>query len=143
MIYLAAPLFNPGERELNSRLKKLIRFPVYLPQQDGLLLADLIAAGTSVDAAVSAIFQADIAALHESKLLVAVLNGPLVDSGVAFEIGYFHSLGRPVVGFHTDVRVELRVGFNPMISAALSALATDEDELLEAIDKWYPAKLNI
>ncbi len=138
MIYLAAPLFNPLEREFNARLKNLIQYPVYLPQDDGLLVADLISSGVNPEEAVTSIFTADIRALNESNLLVAVLNGPHVDSGVAFEIGYFRALGKRIIGFHTDVRSELRIGFNPMIAAALDDIAGNEVQLLAAIEKWHP-----
>jgi nucleoside 2-deoxyribosyltransferase len=125
------------EREFNSRLKKMIKYPVYLPQEDGLLLADLIASGIHPLQASVTIFDEDIEALNRSELLVAVLNGPHVDSGVAFEIGYFNALRRPVLGLHTDTRSELKTGFNPMISVSLYNLAQSEQELLTMIDDWY------
>jgi nucleoside 2-deoxyribosyltransferase len=34
----------------------------------------------------------------------AVLDGPDVDSGTAAEIGYAAALGRPVVGWRSDIR---------------------------------------
>lgn len=37
--------------------------------------------------------------------VLAVLDGPDVDSGTAAEIGYAAALGRPVVGLRTDLRV--------------------------------------
>jgi nucleoside 2-deoxyribosyltransferase len=138
MIYLAAPLFNPIEREFNTRLKNAIRYPVYLPQEDGLLLTDLLSRGVDTAEAIRTIFAADLVALNSSRMLVAILNGPHVDSGVAFEIGYFRSLSRPIIGFHTDARSELPIGFNPMIAGALEEVAAGEDELILAIEKLYP-----
>ena len=36
--------------------------------------------------------------------VLAVLDGPDVDSGTASEIGYAAALGKPVVGYRTDLR---------------------------------------
>ena len=57
-LYLAAPLFNPAEREHNLRIRDILepRFAVYLPQIDGALLPNLISNGTSPDVAARRIF---------------------------------------------------------------------------------------
>lgn len=141
MIYLASPLFNPIEREFNLRLKRLIRLPVYVPQEDGLLLVDVVAAGADPLVAAHKIYKEDIEALKRSSLLIAVLNGPHVDSGVAFEIGYFAALGKPVLGFHNDSRSELRTGFNPMIESALCDLVASEDELVAKVSQLCAASI--
>ena len=142
MIYLVAPLFNSRERAFNERLKRLMPFPTYLPQEDGKLISDLLERGSSVDAASREIYQNDIRALHESKVLVAVLDGAHVDSGVAFEVGYFCALGKPIVGLHTDMRSELPFGHNPMLMGALDVLVHRDDEIVPAL-KTILTKLNL
>lgn len=140
MIYIAAPLFNSRERDYNLRLKQIIEYPVYLPQEDGELITALIKSGMSIDSAIRTIHQNDVRALNECALMVAVLDGAHVDSGVAFEIGYFYALGKPIVGFHTDNRSELPFGHNPMIVGALSSLVRGESDLVIAIAKILDQK---
>ena len=43
-------------------------------------------------------------AIHQSDLVVAVLDGTDVDSGTAAEIGFAAALGRPIFGLRTDFR---------------------------------------
>jgi nucleoside 2-deoxyribosyltransferase len=133
MIYIAAPLFNPSERALNTRLRSIIPYPTYLPQEDGGLLTDLLATGGDFQSAVRTVFQNDLKALNRCDTMVAVLDGPHVDSGVAFEIGHFHALNKPIVGFHTDRRSELPTGLNPMLVGSISVIATSESELIAAL----------
>ena len=132
MIYIAAPLFNSRERDYNLRLKGIIDYPTYLPQEDGELITALIEGGMPIESAIRTIHQND-RALRECELMVAVLDGAHVDSGVAFEIGYFSALEKPVIGLHTDSRSELPFGHNPMIAGALSILLRDETDLISTI----------
>jgi len=44
-------------------------------------------------------------AIGRSDLLVAVLDGPDVDSGTAAEIGFAAALGKPIVGYRNDLRL--------------------------------------
>ena len=46
--------------------------------------------------------------LQDSDVLIAVLDGVEIDSGVAAEIGAFSMLNRPIVGVLTDVRQQGR-----------------------------------
>src|ERR1700723_1954254 len=95
--YLAAPLFNPRERAFNASLADTLSFccDVFLPQRDGLLLADLLGDGVPKDVAETRIFERDCLALSECELLIAVLDGAHIDEGVAFEIGFAHGRGCP------------------------------------------------
>lgn len=43
-------------------------------------------------------------AITAAAALLAVLDGPDVDSGTAAEVGYAAGLGKPVVGLRTDLR---------------------------------------
>lgn len=65
--------------------------------------------------------------------MVAILNGPDVDAGTAFEIGYFKAFNKPIVALSTDVRSFTRYGHNPMIEIPCTHLApifTSEDSLM-------------
>jgi nucleoside 2-deoxyribosyltransferase len=44
-------------------------------------------------------------AIEECQGMIAVLDGPDVDSGTAAEIGYAAALGKPVVGYRGDFRL--------------------------------------
>ena len=132
-IYLAAPLFTPRERSFNAELKELLteNFDVYLPQVDGLLLADLVRRGVNIVDAEKLVFDADIASMKEVDLLLALLDGANVDEGVAFEIGFVYSLGKPCIGLQTDIRRQLPTGNNPMIGRSMSHIFLNVDELLD------------
>jgi nucleoside 2-deoxyribosyltransferase len=134
MIYIAAPLFNPRERAFNLKLKAIIGRSVYLPQEDGELMENLIRRGETVEYAADLVYKNDLRALHASEAMVAVLDGAHLDSGVAFEIGFFNALGKPVVGLHTDSRSELSSGHNPMIAGALYCVVRDESKLPDIIE---------
>lgn len=131
-LYLASPLFTPRERDFNVELKESLRsaFDVYLPQEDGLLLADLVKQGIDVPVAEKMVFDADIASMSEVDALLAVLDGATVDEGVAFEIGYVHALGKTCVALQTDIRRQLPTGNNPMIGCSISQYFEDVDSLI-------------
>lgn len=133
MIYLAAPLFNEFERKRNLALARgLENFEqVFLPQRDGSLLVDAVRAGRPVDAAEAEVFQRDISALDNSLLVVALLDGAVVDEGVAFELGYAFGQGISCVGLQTDSRRQLPTGNNPMIGRCLAEIFASEGALID------------
>ncbi len=133
--YLAAPLFNRRERGFNEELAAgLERYcDVFLPQRDGLLLAELLRDGVPLEAAETRIFERDRSALLGCDLLVAVLDGAHIDEGVAFEIGFAHARGADCIGLQSDVRRALPSGNNPMIGRSLSAVFDDMDDLLDHV----------
>lgn len=131
-VYLAAPLFNERERRFNAELADALEryCAVFLPQRDGLLLADLLRQGVPVEVAETRIFERDRTALTTCELLVAVLDGAHVDEGVAFEIGFAHASGADCLGLQTDARRALPSGNNPMLAQSLSAVFSDPADLL-------------
>ncbi|MFJ6211182.1 nucleoside 2-deoxyribosyltransferase [Lysinibacillus sp. NPDC092081] len=105
--YLANGLFSLGDRLVNEQLAAAIREAVpgielYVPQEN-----DAINDKTSYADSL-AIAQADLEMLQNSDVLVAVLDGVEIDSGVAAEIGAFAMLNQPIVGVFTDVRQQGR-----------------------------------
>ncbi len=44
------------------------------------------------------------ASIQEADILVAVLEGQEVDSGVAAEVGYAYGIGKKVIGYRSDLR---------------------------------------
>lgn len=105
--YLANGLFSLGDRIVNEQLAVAIRdaissIELYVPQEND-AINDKTAYADSL-----AIAQADLEMLQKSDVLVAVLDGVEIDSGVAAEIGAFAMLNRPIIGVFTDVRQQGR-----------------------------------
>ncbi len=42
--------------------------------------------------------------IKQCEILVAVLDGPDVDSGTASEVGYAYGLGKKIIGLRSDIR---------------------------------------
>jgi len=99
-IFLAAPIFSLAEREFNSKLAEELRkrgHDVFLAQELGIL-------DTPSEDVKRKLFEEDLKALDGSDVVVAVLDGMEVDSGVAFELGYAYARGKKIVGVRTDHR---------------------------------------
>lgn len=134
-IYLAAPLFNEAELSYNLNLKKLLEptFNVFLPQEDGLLLRDITTKNVPHDVAEKKVFDADIIAMNNSDIILAILNGAHIDEGVAFELGYCFAIGKRCIGLKEDVRQALPTGNNPMINKSCEKIFDNKASLLSWI----------
>ena len=134
LLYLASPLFSASERVLNEEIVTALEkwCDVFLPQRDGKLIPKLVERGISPGEAYKDVFDLDIHALNACDALVVNLDGRSVDEGAAFELGYAYALGKMCVGFHTDVRVLLPWGLNPMVVMPLAQIFDRLDEL----EKW-------
>ena len=91
------------ERFYNDYLVKKIRemYPdlaVYVPQEQG----DINNKESYADSTMIAKYDTD--ALLNSQLMLAVLDGPIIDVGVASEIGVAYQAGIPILGLFTDSR---------------------------------------
>lgn len=126
-IYLASPLFNDYERKSNRMIRDMLmdKFNVFLPQEDGLLLHELIDKGMKISDAEQLVYQADITAMKECDILIAVLDGANIDEGVSFELGYCKALNKICIGLQTDVRRQLPTGNNPMIGCSCDEIFSD------------------
>lgn len=102
-IYFASPLFSNMEKNYNEYLVKEIRqtYPdvtVYLPQEQ----MEINDKESYADSKMIATY--DTNALLESQLMIAVLDGPSIDVGVASEIGIAYQANIPILGLFTDSR---------------------------------------
>ena len=97
-VYVASPLgFTEAGREFSrARLLPLVRAAGHEPV-DPWALADDQAADADIGAL-------NRGALDESDMVLAVLDGPDVDSGTAAEIGYAFARGKRIVGYRSDLR---------------------------------------
>lgn len=126
------------EREWNAWLRDLLTnvCDVYLPQEDGALLVDLVAQGMPAEQAKNLIFERDIEAIERCDILLLIMDGRSIDEGASFELGYAFSRGKICIGLKTDVRSLLPIGDNPMIESALRAIFRDVSEIFQ----WLEAK---
>lgn len=114
-VYLSAPLFTQQERIWNRMLARALTeqiagLDVVLPQ-------DIKFGGSyNRSADFPKLYQACLDELAACDVTLAVLDGPDVDSGTAFEVGYACALGLPVIGIRTDFRESQDRGVNVMLS---------------------------
>ncbi len=110
-LYLAGPLFSEAERDWLDRFAQRLRsegFDCFVPHEHFDALAELTPAE---------VFRVDAGGVRSANVLVAWLDGPVVDDGTACEIGMFAELvagGDPryrgIVAIVTDLRLQRRRG---------------------------------
>jgi len=131
-LFLAAPLFNEAERVFNARIAQTLRrfrHKVWLAQE-----APFIKKGTLKEK--KRIFKGDITALKSSDVVVAILDGMDVESGVAFELGYAHCLGKPIIGLKTDYRTFSKIEeINLMLEVPMLKICGSVDEILTVLNE--------
>jgi len=136
-VFIAGPLFSQAEREFNIKVDEKLRehgFETFLPQRDvGKLDELLVKEGKR---AYFMIFERDLKGLDWANAVVAILDGPDVDSGTAFEVGYAFAKGKPVIGLKTDMRVFARdEEVNNMLAQGVRALVGNLDEMVSKLKK--------
>ena len=131
LLYLAAPLFTESERLFNTTVKQTVQcaFDVYLPQEDGGLMVDMIRDGMTPCDAAQIVFAGDVRAIDRCDVLLIVLDGRTVDEGASFELGYAYSKHKTCYALQTDPRRLLQTGNNPMIDGACTKVFTSLEEL--------------
>jgi nucleoside 2-deoxyribosyltransferase len=136
-IYLAGPLFSAAKqawlRETKTRIERTIPnvsvvWPFELFDQ-----AEIAGWGDDAPRRVMESCRDALAACDE---MVALLDGPQVDDGTAWEIGFAHAMGIPVIGIRTDFR---RAGdvhgalVNAMVHGSCRMIARSVEELLDEL----------
>jgi nucleoside 2-deoxyribosyltransferase len=124
-IYLSGPLFSQAEIAWGRCVKASIEEVLHEVE---IVWPHELAADSAEE-----IFQANLMALDDCDLLVAILDGPQVDDGTAWEVGYFYAKGRKILGIRTDFR---RAGesehsrVNLMVESSCLALAESIEQLV-------------
>lgn len=98
-VYMAGPLFSEAETQFNVKLAAALRaagHEVFAPQE----IDQNLSTGYP-----ARIFKADVEAQDWAEIYVAVLDGPDVDSGTAWEMGYARGKGKLIFGLRTDFRI--------------------------------------
>jgi nucleoside 2-deoxyribosyltransferase len=120
-IYLSAPLFTQVERRWNRELAGLLEDEI--PDATVLLPQDIKIHGAfNRPENFRHIYDRCIEMLEKSDLMVAILDGPDVDSGVSFEMGYARALDMPIVGVRTDYRESQDRGLNIVLAQGCTEL---------------------
>lgn len=103
-IYFGAPLFSEMETMYNAHVVESIRevfgdkVSVYLPQENE-AINDKSGYADSV-----MIANGDNEYLENADILIAVIDGQVMDVGLASEIGYFYSMNKPIIAIYSDSR---------------------------------------
>ncbi len=102
-LYYAAPFFSNMELQYNQYLVKKLRetYPdqlFYVPQEQ-MSINDKANYADSMTIA-----KYDTEALLASKLMIAILDGPVIDVGVASEVGVAYQAGIPIIALFSDSR---------------------------------------
>ena len=100
-IYIAAPLFNEGERALNEKVDAIVRdcgHETFLPQREGGCVADLpdIMEGMPKR---KYLFQLDCANMDRCDAVLFLFDGRVPDEGACFELGYCYAKGKRCIAY--------------------------------------------
>ncbi|MCZ0860191.1 nucleoside 2-deoxyribosyltransferase [Methanocorpusculum sp. MG] len=134
-IYLAAPLFSEAQKIYNAGLADLLAsqyYAVHLPQK-----FEDTAESRSKNRE-ELIYRWNLAALKNSDIVVAVIDGSDVDSGTAWEMGYATALGKRIIAIRTDFR---RYSENELVNLMLETEAEvvgSSEELLSLLFRSFP-----
>lgn len=129
-IYLAAPLFNEEERQLNCIIADRLRnegHQVYCPQE--------YAQAANEKTSRKIIFENDKKMLDWCDCSVAILNGIVTDPGVCFELGYLTAQNKKILGYSTDSRSFINGHLNAMIEVSLFCEVNDLNALSNKLNE--------
>jgi nucleoside 2-deoxyribosyltransferase len=149
-LYLAGPLFTQAEQnwlrilksEIEVCAKKLGRDVDVVWPGDLVSPEDIEKWGTTAKHEIFALCEKH---LKETDILIALLDGPLVDDGTAWEIGYFYSIrkaNQPIFGIRTDFRSAgdaPGAQVNLMIDCSCDRIFSSVEGLLEKLREVFPA----
>lgn len=101
-IYLANGLFSQADYEFNAKVAEYIRDNIeyvnlFVPQEQEINDKNSYADSQQI-------FQLDFDNVKDSDLIIAIVDGVEIDSGVACEIGIARALNIPIIALYTDVR---------------------------------------
>jgi len=129
-VYIAGPLCNEKEREFVEKIDlicKELNLKTFLPHRD----AGLWKEGKSFEE----IAKGDIKGFEGCGLVIANLNGFNVGAGTAWEMGYAHAKGIPVIGLKTDRKIDESIEEISAIILGITKIVSSTEELKEEIKK--------
>lgn len=158
-IYFGASLFTQGDRDFNAKVVQQIRDrglgDVYSPAEN-MSINDKSGYADSI-----AIYQGDNEYLGNADVMIAVLDGDVLDAGLASEIGWFAHMTetgdkpKRIIGLFTDIRQGYvtdakvkalsEIGESPFlyvntyVTGAIKSNGTivnNVDDLLDYLERW-------
>ncbi len=131
--YIAGPLFTEGERWFLERIDEICarrNIKTFLPHRD-----------VNQNKSCQEVFEDNLTGLRSAGMVIAVLDGPDIDSGTAFEIGVASTLGKYIIGIRTDFRAmaytnratPLESEVNLMVRYSINRLCRNLNELEEEL----------
>ena len=132
-IYIAAPLFNEGERAFNEKVDAIVResgHETFLPQKEGGCVADLPDTIHGIPKR-KYLFQLDCEHMDWCDAILFLLDGRVPDEGSCFELGYCFAKGKRCIGYKTDARSFIDGFENVMLHGSLEVILRNETELRE------------
>ncbi len=142
-IYLAGPLFTEAERNWMLALKN--RILDLVGNDSGVEVIwpwELFKPGEIeqlADRAGREIFERCRSALDDTDIVIALLDGPVVDDGTAWEIGYVYSKrdrARQIIGIRTDHRNAGEIPgarVNAMIEYSCNYIVSTQDQVIDLL----------
>ena len=137
-IYLAGPVFTDAETAWLRRLKSEL---VNTWGSDVTVIWPFEATPKDSDNRAAEVLRICREGLDSADILIASLDGPQVDDGTAWEIGYFfYAKGGDarIIGIRTDVRCAgetAGIPVNTLIGASCGVIVKDTTELLNYLPK--------
>lgn len=130
-IYIAAPLFNEGERRFNETVAAILEecgHKTFLPQRDGGCVADLpdIIEGMPKR---NYLFKLDCRHMDWCDTILFLFDGRVPDEGACFELGYCYAMKKRCIGYKTDARSFIDGFDNVMLHGAPEIVLRSEEEL--------------
>lgn len=123
-VYLASPFFNDKEIEQMEKCRDILRkkgLDVFAPFEHQNKHLEF----GSIEWR-DATFKSDMDAIYDCDVMVAVLDGNVMDSGTAFECGVCKQINKPLIVVNLDNKP-----INLMIAESLHATLTTYEELKE------------
>jgi nucleoside 2-deoxyribosyltransferase len=146
-VYIASPLFNPGELETNREIAKVLEandFKTFLPQRDGILFVEwykkIAELGIFVDGkaysqeeaqrkTLQLIYLLDLYQTCEGcDALVFNMNGRVPDEGAVAEAAMAYVNKKPLVIYKNDSRSLVSGQDNPLVIGATNFRTTNKIE---------------
>lgn len=151
LIYFAAPLFCQAEKVFNLQLTGKLEergFTVFLPQRDGVDGSLPPYNEMTNDELHREIFAVDRDKALEADVFLIILDGRIPDEGACVALGiaygqkHFLQQEKLLIGLHTDSRAAfIGAKLNPMIQVTLDHIASDESNLISALDEYENRRL--
>lgn len=117
-IYIAGALFSIAEQNFNQQLKEeLIKINpnlnILLPQDE----AKKLVGKPNFE---NLVFKSCHDEVVKADIILAILEGPDIDSGTCIELGLAYALKKKIIGIRTDFRGSEIEGLNIMVRKILS-----------------------